>query len=194
MSDDGICLAKLAPSGSGSGDSGSGGGESGSGSGDSGSGGSSGLPISGSGTLELTPTTFSQNNYRWDIEGNVEWSASGRMVLVDEAWILDTSTLSVNGTININIKGRTYTESGIDYVSVSKKVAPSEIGKITNAGTSASGVARTSVEGYAKKIDTGATIHTHDCNQQLVLTISFVVVAGPIYLEAEMGTISVSLS
>lgn len=106
-SDEGVCLARLAPSGSGSGDSGSGSGDSGSGSGDSGSGGSSGVPVEGSGTLDLTPTSFHHNNYRWDFDGNVDWSASGREFLVDEKWILDTSTLSMKDvTINVNIKGQ----------------------------------------------------------------------------------------
>ena len=179
-------MARLAPSGSGSGDSGSG-------SGDSGSGGSSGVLVEGSGNLQLTPTNYSHNNYRWDISGIVKWSATGRMVLVDGKWILDTPTLSMkNVTINVNIKGRTYTESGVDYVSVSKKVDPSEIGGVVNAGSRVSAVARTSVEGYAKEVYTETEIPSLGYNSEIVLNISFLVVQGGVRLEAEMGTISVS--
>ncbi len=191
------CLAKLPPSGSGSGDYGSGSGDGGSGSGDSGSGDSSGLSISGTGELELVPTIFSHNNYRWDIEGKVKWSASGKMVLVDGTWILDTSSLSIDinkTNMKISINGGTYTESGIEYISASQKVSI-EGSKIVNERPHLFVIHQTTVGGSAKVIKTGVILHTYDYNQDIVLNITFFIAAlGCVKLVAETGTISVSVS
>lgn len=76
---------------------------------------------------------------------------------------------------------------------MSKKISI-EKGEIANDGPRVSGTVRTSVEGYAKEVYTETEIPSLGYNSKIVLNISFLVVQGSVRLEAEMGTISVSLS
>lgn len=165
---------------------------SGSGSGDSGSGGSSGSLAIGSGNLHLIPTSYSHENYRWNIGGEALWTGSGRLVFVDGEWVLDTSTLSVRAEIHIDVDGETHTSAEIEYVSMSGKVSL-EDKNVVKAGPSVSGTLRTTVEGKAKRIDTGTEISDYGYSHPLVFNVSFVVVpSGSNGLDADMGTISYS--